>query len=518
MSDLEDRLRHALDHVADRVTTEGDWSRVVADVSMPARQPPQPTTRSRWQFAAAAAAVVLVALGLAFRLGVVDDSTTTAVGPGFVLPGETVIGDDPLTVVAAPGPAPQFDTGRLGTELWFDPIDQVDDEVVDLLSGRPPFGRGAESPGKAVKVTLVGRVEGVPWVIRHWNAPNVDRLGGGQPDENLRYREVLSTDGGMTSGEPASEDSPAMIKLPSAENGMKLLPAPSYTAPTGWLFWGPLPAETSVVTFSDSDQRLWIRPRAGLAVFPVQFDDREVFTIEALDAAGNVIGRLSDSVGYGDDAERTGPQVGHRLGALAGTDASGERVSIEPDGTDKVFLFGADWCQPCSQLVDDEMLQVIEALAPGSATYAVPLYTDEPWPSDIEWPYSTFIPELTSPLKAVFSLPALLVLDGENEVVAVAYGTDEVLAELSRIGRDLAEGQQLESEAAQLCEELEGRITLAREQVAEAQAVLNALEGQRAAAEEPQDFDPLVSQALSAMAASDQWLADLEEHRDELAC
>ncbi len=433
--DIEERLRNTLATVARGVAAEDRWDRVVADAG-PASRDHLADNRG-WSLAAIAA-VVLIAAGFVtvVALGRDGEQVTVAAGADFVLAGEVVLNDDPLTVVPAPAPEPAFDTSGLGTEIAFDPIDQVDDEIAGLIATAISTA-SLDGPRQTTKVILAGRVRGQPWIIVVADGPNTNEIGGGGPDENLRHKIVASLNGASGSGDLVPYDSLEMIELPGVDESPRTQGA-GFSVPTGWLEWSDLPAETAVVTFSDSDQQLWMRPRAGLVAFETQFDNGERFDLTAYDAAGTVIRTYSETIRYDNDTGRDAIRVGDQLDAIRGTDQRGQPVRIGPDGRLTALIFGADWCQPCQSGLP-ETLRLVEALDPAIAIYAVPHYTSDPWPTDPQWPYLQLSLETDSLLRSVNELPTVIVLDSQNTVLLIETGIEESSADaLATLQRQLA--------------------------------------------------------------------------------
>ena len=429
--DIDDRLIETFAAVAEQTTTMDSWELVVADAS---NSPVGPACLGRGYPLLAAASVVLVLVGIGFVLwsGVRDEETTVAGGVGYVLAGEVVVGDDPLIVVSAPGPVPEFDTSDLGTEVSFDILDEVDEEVAMMID-RTATGPGLLPGASITKVTLVGRVQGEPWIITVLDGPNVEGMGGGDPNENFRQQHLDGASDGSGTGDLVPIDSLELI-APPAPNPRQI-PGLRFTAPTGWVTWGPVSTSTAVVTFADSDQQLWMRPRAGVVVFPAQLDDGESFTLQALDANGQLVATRTETVSYGDDAAETNPAVGDNMGTIRGTGLDGQPLVIEPDGRPTALIFGASWCQPCQAGID-AVGQVLEDIATDIRIYSVPHYSDEAWPTDTDWSHPQLFPELDSPIKAVGSLPTVLILDGNNTVILTQIGFNRLADELSALDLD----------------------------------------------------------------------------------
>ena len=519
--ETEDRLRETLAAAADRVDAEKRWDRVVADARPPTSE--RPYENRRWSVAAVAATVlVAVGLGAVFAIRGDGEQATVADGVDFLLPGEVVLNDDPLTVIPAPAPEPEFDTSELGTEVLFEPVNQSDDETTALIED----ALRAISPDETLqptKVTLAGRIDGQPWMIVVADAPNTNGIGGRSAEENLRQRIVVSQTGGSASGEFVPRDSLEMIEAPHVDDASRS-PAYSFSAPTGWLDWSDLPAETAVVAFSDADQELWMRPRAGMAAFETQFDNGERFELTAYDASGTVIRTLSETVRYDSESGPTALQVGDRLPVIAGTNQTGETIRIGPDERLTALIFGADWCRPCQDGLP-VMRRLVEALDPSVAVYSVPHYTNDPWPADTGWPYPQLTLETDSPLRSVNELPTVVVLDNKNTVLLIETGFDDTTLEaLDTLRQQLDPSPTEDPDPEQCAELLERQQTLEASQeerqatIDQAQARLNEARSQSLPDNEIQAAEIAVSQALDMRVLVDIQLLEIDLLIAEASC
>ncbi len=518
-SNVEQRLRQALATVAEGVETEREWDRVVADAESP---PPNRRTTARRRSTLAIAAVLVVAVGVGGALLATgdDDTTTVADRPDFVLSGEVVLDEDPLIVVPAAAPEPAFDTGELGVEVVFEQIARVDDEITALVAQWDDRLRGPDYSAEITKVTLAGRIDAQPWLVIVADGPNTPGIRGADAGANLRQRFVVSSDGGGGgSGDLVAVESLDMIELPASST-----PELGFGAPTGWLTWSALPAATAAVSFADSDQKLWMQPRARMAVFDVQFDNGERFVLKAYDAAGNVIGGYSETVSY-DTAGNSDIEVGDRLGTIRGVDQNGEPVRIGADGRLTALVFGADWCQPCEEGIGT-LRRRVEALDPTAMIYSVPHYSDQPWPAGADWPHPQLTPEDGSMLRSVAGIPAVLVLDGDNEVLLFEVGFDaSSLAALDDLGLRLTAMREIDQATRATCQELlqrreqlaEGR-QLTQAQVAQAQAQLDDATGQSLPTQQIESAETILELAQSRLSVFDQLLAEVGTDIERVGC
>lgn len=427
-------LRRSLEVRAERGVARGAENIWIATVYRPAPSAPSAPKRHRLLLVAVAA-VLAGGVGWWTARGGGDTIAGTASQGGdsgeawqrFVLPGETVLSESPLVVTPAPGLEASFDTTDLGRRLVFEPITVIDAELAALwtsLTGQ--FGESA-----LVKVTLLGEVDGEPWFVSVTDGPNIE---GADRDTTMRSRFVGSSQGASGSGDVISADSLEMIEsLPH-----DLQPVASgvgYSAPTGWVQWDPLPSDTAVATFADSDQRLWITPRGGVAVFPAQFDDGERFTLQAFTADGELIGTVTETAQYGADAQTTNPQPGDDLGTLRGTDAAGGVVTIAPGDHATLFVYGANWCVPCAEAAST-VLPALQDVGDAVDIHTITHYSDDTdtWPKDEDWPYPQFVPEPNSPLLSIGTIPTVLAVDANNHILGIIEGFDSLTAELQQLG------------------------------------------------------------------------------------
>jgi len=457
--ELEDRIRDLFTHQSvlldaiheDRGVAnllDGPMSTTAENTSNHLPAVASPSTRPRWVLAGATAAVLVLVVGFVATRPAANGSEigTTSGGQGgvdastpwqyYVLPGETLLSEAPLVVAAAPGDDPDFDTSGLGQRLEFVPITDIDDDVAALISQPHPRGEDRVT----TKVTLLGRVEGEPWVLRVTDGPEEPMAraesddGSPSPSTNLRGRYLLSTDSGFGSGDFALTESLDMIAIPEADS-VPTGQGAGLSTPTGWVTWDSLPSNVAVVSFTDSDQKWWIVPSAGVAVFPAQFDDGERFTLQAFASDGRPMGSYGETVDYAADARAAEPKVGEKIDVIGGSDIAGNPLVVEANGRPTLFVYGASWCIPCSQVIE-EALPVLDALGDTVNVYAVPYYTeaDDAWPTDPEWPYPRLWLNPNNRLRDIGAVPSVLVLDGTNVVIGVIHSFDDLAAELAKLG------------------------------------------------------------------------------------
>lgn len=425
----EDLLIQTFRAMADGIQSNEGWAALVADVEAGAQREQRSFIRP---FMVAAA--VLVAAFATYRFAA-DASTqsldTTGPIQSYVLAGETVLSQDPLVVSAAVGAEPTFDTSKLGRRLVFEPLDPAD-PVVSILMDREDAGPLAYSD--VTKVTLLGWVEGEAWLLKVTDGPNTERIGGVDSDVNFRMRSLVSTTGGGGTGKAVPIESLEMIEQLSSEEHTSPYGA-GYGAPIGWVEWHDVPSDAVVVTFADADQKMWITPSAGVAVFPAWFDEGERFELNALNEQGEVIASTSETVWYKAGTWKHDPQAGDDMGVIRGTDTAGDPIAIEQDGRSKVLVYGAEWCVPCSEVIDSAV-PVLAELEETVDVYSVPHYVEEGglWPVSTDWPFTILQPESPSEIQAVGYLPAVLVLDGNNRVLGLIDGFENLASELEALG------------------------------------------------------------------------------------
>ncbi len=418
---LEARLTNALGSVAQATPMSDDWEAIVERIDGESSTP-EVRERQWWLFAAAAVVAVLLGGYLLIDVGTVTVVADPASGD-FVLPGEKVLREDPLSVIAAAGPGPRFDTTDLGQEITFEPITTIDDEIEQILELAPLVGPQRESAYLS-KATLVGRLGGTPIVTMIIDGPDIPNPGNERDSSNLRIRAVWAGNESYRRGFATSVLSLDLIVNRSPD----LLEIGGVQAelPRDFVEWDYLPERTAVVTYEDDNRRWWMRPRGGLVAFPAEFDDGEWFTLVALDSSGNEIGRVNQQVDYPGNgtAAFVTESVGDRMGVVPGTDGEGSEVRIEPDGKTKIFLVGAPWCEPCNEQLSD-VVDLLGQKRPDADIFAVSVDVIRPWPSDPRQLLRRFVPRRGSLLTSFSDAPPfVVVLDGDNRVVGTIDGFD----------------------------------------------------------------------------------------------
>ncbi len=380
----------------------------------------------RWLVGAAAAVLIgLVVAAQPWKNQEIQTVTETPEIPeevNLVLPGEIVLSEDPLIVIAAIGPEVRFDTSGLGHEVVFEPITELDDQINQLLDRR--WGPSPEE-ASLTKGTLIGRISGIPFVTTISDGPDLRSDGSIYPiGTNLRFRSLSWGESGV--GGAGAMGYP--VELPSRELVINETSGADWEVQASgrMIAWSHLPAETAVVTLDGPFHQAWMRPRGGVAAFPVRFDDGEEVTIVAFDPDGLELGRTNAVV---DRPTMTGSspstRVGDFVGVLLGYDGDDGAIRLEADGQTRVFLVGADWCRACN----DDLAAAIETLSSIEAeVFVVPSpLIDDSWPQT-DVPFPIFVPISGSALWNIGAgLPQVIVLDGEHRLVAVAEGFDQLI-------------------------------------------------------------------------------------------
>ncbi|HLF43344.1 MAG TPA: hypothetical protein VJA46_07440 [Acidimicrobiia bacterium] len=201
----------------------------------------------------------------------------------FASEGALVLGEDPLILQPAPGPEPQFDTSALGTEVPLVPASTVADIPNGFLA---TTDNSADTAVEAPLVEHCVRTESRP-ILHIGYVSEIDaRL--------LIYGTVSDGRGDyIFDGGPGLPQYAVAI----ACDGFSGYPHGVSGHGAGFGNSGFMNVEvsplTSVVTVSTNEgERLWQRPVAGWALFPYKGG---TVTIDALDAAGSVIGHWEQS-------------------------------------------------------------------------------------------------------------------------------------------------------------------------------------------------------------------------------
>lgn len=194
---------------------------------------------------------------------------------------ETVVSSEPLVVQAQPGPIHRFSTVDLGVRVDLAPLERWD-AILAEARGR--------TDGELLKITLLGRDSaGMAAYTVH--------------SRELRDGEELQTrcdwygGGGTCGGSPTAE-------LRDGE----LLPTVPGESPTITIGGGSVevlwhaPLDASVVVFTVNEQRRWMRPVGGVAVFAADYVEGDRVFLTAFDVDGRFLQRR--------DVARDAEQVG----------------------------------------------------------------------------------------------------------------------------------------------------------------------------------------------------------------
>lgn len=301
----EDHIARTFAVFAERIVPEDQWTRLVRqldeDGSSPAVVPPR---RPGLVKVAASIALVAVLVGGGFaivrptipgspfgseREAFECPETVTSValprdfeqvGEGkHLVFGDRVIQQAPLVVEPREAPEPLFDTSELGDEIRYSPLTPAQTvEVLDRVN-QPLAG------GSVVKVVVAGAIADVPWLIEFVDR-SADATFGGATSRTRSVGAGLRPWGGFA--QPVDPAGDALFEFPmsvvaSDWSGFGVMDNES-TA------WDALAPDVSVVTFETGGQRAWIRPRAGLAAFPIPVALGESARFRAFDHLGNHIG------------------------------------------------------------------------------------------------------------------------------------------------------------------------------------------------------------------------------------
>ncbi len=346
-----------------------------------------------------------------YRVTIGSDAETTPTVEDFVRPGEKVISANPLVVEPAPTPTADFDTDPLGTEFPFGEAGATGLDYEDL-SGQPLDD---------LKITILGTIDGEPVVARMGDVVDGDTPGL----EGMRGRTIAGLQGSPVLFWDPTNPAAFDIDRPITQQD------PIWSAPTGYAIWGLLPEGTAVVTFRDSDRRLWQQPRDGVAIFRSELDTDESFTLTALDAQGVELDAYTGTADYAfvpDPSVRIGDPIGV---ILASDPLTGEEVRIEPDGRSVVFAIGASWCVPC---------QSVQTTIERSNTSAVRVYAVDYNPTRKaawEWPNEIVAINVDTAgtlWGLVPALPTVIILDGEHRLLATTSDPTELPALLDELG------------------------------------------------------------------------------------
>lgn len=240
----------------------------------------------------AAASLIAVALAAWTLTSLLTDSTEEpAALAKYVLPGETVLSTDPLIVTPAPAPTPKFDTSELGRQLKFEPAIALTPEFRTLL--RHWIETPSDQSNELVKATILGHFDGEPWAVVVADDPSggPPRLGE-EAAGNFRIQTIFTNDTGTGTGDFADPDGLQFI-TPTVETGSVDTMS---SGESEWALWYSLTPDVAAVSFDDSEQRLWIQPHGGVAIFPFQSKPGASITMDAYDVGGVLLRSQTQTV------------------------------------------------------------------------------------------------------------------------------------------------------------------------------------------------------------------------------
>jgi hypothetical protein len=181
----------------------------------------------------------------------------------FASVGATILGEDPRMLQPPVGPQPEFDTSGLGTQLSMIPAESGDDipDTFFAQAQAPRMGEHVLNPKRPV--IHVGYLEGIDTRLIVYGT------------NSNGY--CVSADGGTACGD-FSQYPYGVVMSGTGSGGGDV----SVRVPEG----------TSVVRLSiDGSEAQWQRPRGGWALFPLTVLEPALFTVEAYDANGGLIGQ-----------------------------------------------------------------------------------------------------------------------------------------------------------------------------------------------------------------------------------
>ncbi len=200
----------------------------------------------------------------------------------FVLDGEVIFTRQPLVVRASPGPEPEFDTSDLGTEIVLEPV--VDySKVEDLYQHWSGQMLEEDADPVLIKFTVLGQIDGTVFglgISDHQFGYEPSSLN---PNTNIRQRWVGFAEGSSSSGDRADRSSLKLIRLDPIST-----PVPQSGFWSAFSIHDGFGPNTSVVVLQTGQGDLWVRPMAGVAVFP-RIDGGATDRVIAIDADGNTI-------------------------------------------------------------------------------------------------------------------------------------------------------------------------------------------------------------------------------------
>ena len=128
------------------------------------------------------------------------------------------------------------------------------------------------------------------------------------------------------------------------------------------------------------------------------------------------------------------PVVGSPAPVVSGADWNGNPASISPDGTPKIVIFLAHWCQHCRAEVPVVVDWIEEGNLPdGVEMYGITVSTDrllpnwppQEWLEDEGWEQPTIMDDAIGTAAAAYGMagtPFYLVVDGDNNVLVRMSG------------------------------------------------------------------------------------------------
>lgn len=267
----EEKVRKAFGVLVDTTPPGVEFEELTSITLAPKRRP----RLSGWLAFATAFLLVAMIGGFAVwaNLGGEADSDTVT-DPAS---GEVILLQDPLVMRGADGPEPLFDTSQLGAEVVLtEPADikGTIDRIEDWL-----FPGGQINEDNVIKYVVAGAISTgaeagtietsseVGWAL--WIIPPTDA----HP---------------MWAGRNDNEPHPLIGNHPGTDSPTEADDL------QGTFAWGPLSAETSVISVSYGDTTVWQRPVGGIAVFDIGNPAQQPIVWTAYDQNGNVIESITD--------------------------------------------------------------------------------------------------------------------------------------------------------------------------------------------------------------------------------
>jgi hypothetical protein len=198
----------------------------------------------------------------------------------YVADGERLISAEPLVVLGAEAPEPEFNTSDLGDDVTLTPITDIA-TILGLAE--------QAADGEITRVTVVGETpEGIDALVVHseQDDPDFGRIQTrcvitevGASCDGTQIENVVDQPGGLLPPEPGRTHGYSVDSIGGR----------------GDLAW-EVPGETSVVMLSINGETRWQRPIANVAIFITNFRDGDRFELTAFDVQGNVLDRVSQVV------------------------------------------------------------------------------------------------------------------------------------------------------------------------------------------------------------------------------